>query len=49
MADDAAAAPSGSGAKKDVSTAILQRKKSPNRLIVGASPARSISPRTRQI
>jgi|TARA_B110000977_G_scaffold92369_1_gene122412 hypothetical protein len=34
MADDAAA-PSGSGVKKDVSTAILERKKSPNRLVVG--------------
>jgi hypothetical protein len=34
MADDATAAP-GSVVKKDVSTAILERKKSPNRLVVG--------------
>jgi len=33
MVDDTAV-PSGSGVKKDVSTAILERKKSPNRLVV---------------
>lgn len=36
MVDDTAV-PSGSGVKKDVSTAILERKKSPNRLVVGKS------------
>ena len=36
MVDDTAV-PSVSGVKKDVSTAILERKKSPNRLVVGKS------------
>ena len=36
MVDDTAV-PSGSGVKKDVSTAILERKKSPNPLLVGKS------------
>lgn len=38
MADDAANS-AGTGAKKDVTTAILERKKSPNRLIVGRKMA----------
>lgn len=38
MADDAANS-AATGAKKDVTTAILERKKSPNRLIVGRKMA----------
>ena len=38
MADDAVNS-AGTGAKKDVTTAILERKKSPNRLIVGRKMA----------
>ena len=38
MAHDAANS-AGTGAKKDVTTAILERKKSPNRLVVGRAKA----------
>ena len=43
MVDDTAV-PSSSGVKKDVSTAILERKKSPNRLVVGTSEILSANP-----